>query len=66
MMHRLTIPLLLLALSACSGHTPLAEPSGPYRALNAGRWTPSEDDLRGAHATLPPGRPAPPTFEVRP
>jgi len=63
MFHRLTIPFLLLALSACSGHPPLAEPSGPFRPLNAGRWTPSEGDLRGADAPMPPIRTA---TEVRP
>ncbi|HYH37636.1 MAG TPA: hypothetical protein VD860_05400 [Azospirillum sp.] len=57
MTHRFAFPVLLLALSACSGHPPLVEPSGPFRALNAGRWTPSEDDLRGADAAAPPARP---------
>lgn len=46
MIQRLSLGLLLLALSACSGHSPLAEPSGPYRVLNADRWTPTTDDLQ--------------------
>lgn len=66
MVHRLTIPFLLLALSACAGHPTLAEPSGPFRALNAGRWTPDDDDLRGAPASPPPAHPAPPVSGVRP
>ncbi|CAO3441206.1 hypothetical protein [Azospirillum endophyticum] len=41
--------VLLLALSACSGHPSLAEPSGPVRVLNPGRWTPTADDMQPHH-----------------
>jgi hypothetical protein len=47
--------LLLLATAACAGGQPppLAEPSGPLRPLNAGRWTPTAADLRGEHPPVP-------------
>jgi hypothetical protein len=55
MNRRLALLLLPLAVSACAGgHPPLAEASGKYRALNAGRWTPTRDDLRGPRQPLPP------------
>lgn len=47
MMKRLAC-VLLLALSACAGQTGAPEPSGPYRALNPGRWTPAAGDLQPA------------------
>jgi hypothetical protein len=55
-MIRWVILLLpLLAVAACAdGHPPLAEASGPYRALNPGKWTPTPDDLRGPRLPLPP------------
>lgn len=54
-MMKLVLPLLLsLAVSACAGgHQPLGKISGKYRVLNAGRWTPTRDDLRGPRAPLP-------------
>ncbi|KFD27419.1 type IV secretion system lipoprotein VirB7 [Sphingobium yanoikuyae] len=48
------IVLVALTLSACAHHPPLAEAKGPYRPLNAGKWTPTRDDLRGPRAPLPP------------
>lgn len=47
MMKRLACALLL-ALSACAGQPEAPEPSGPYRALNPGRWTPAAGDLQPA------------------
>lgn len=47
MMKRLACALLL-ALCACAGQPGASEPSGPYRALNAGRWTPDAGDLQPA------------------
>jgi hypothetical protein len=55
MIRRLALLLIPLAVSACAGgHPKLAVPSGKYRPLNAGRWTPTRDDLRGPRAPLPP------------
>jgi len=55
MTRRLALLLIPLAVSACAGgHPKLAEASGKYRPLNAGRWTPTRDDLRGPRAPLPP------------
>jgi hypothetical protein len=54
MIQRLAFLLLPLALAACAGHPPLAEASGPLRSMNAGRWTPTADDLRGPRVPLPP------------
>ena len=48
--------LLVLAVGGCGGSHRLSEPSGPWRALNAGRWVPSADDLRGPRAPLPPAQ----------
>jgi hypothetical protein len=46
MLHRPVLLLFVLALAACADRPPLPEASGPLRALNAGRWTPGEADLR--------------------
>lgn len=55
MIRRLALLLIPLAVSACAGgHPKLAEASGRYRPLNAGKWTPTRDDLRGPRAPLPP------------
>jgi hypothetical protein len=55
MIQRVVFLLLPLAVSACAGgHPPLSEASGPYRPLNAGRWAPTRDDLRGPRAPLAP------------
>lgn len=52
---RSLLPLLLtLAVTACGGAHRLPEASGPWRALNAGRWVPVAEDLRGPRAPLPP------------
>jgi len=57
MIRRLALLLIPLAVSACAGgHPKLAEVSGKYRPLNAGKWTPTRDDLRGPRAPLPPVR----------
>ncbi|WP_109105436.1 type IV secretion system lipoprotein VirB7 [Azospirillum sp. TSO35-2] len=56
MILRLTLGLTLLALTACAGHPPLTEPSGPVRPLNAGRWTPTADDLQAASPAGEDGR----------
>lgn len=48
MKQRLACAALLLALSACAGQPGAPEPSGPYRPLNPGRWTPNAGDLRPA------------------
>lgn len=45
---------LALSLAACASHPPLAEASGPYRPLNAGRWSPTSDDLRGPRQVMLP------------
>jgi hypothetical protein len=52
-MTRRLVLLLPLALLACAGrrHPPLAEPSGPLRPLNPGRWTPTAADLRRQHSS---------------
>jgi hypothetical protein len=42
---KLTVLAALLALAACAGGEPLAEAKGPWRALNAGYWTPTAADL---------------------
>jgi hypothetical protein len=44
-MIRVATALILLALSACSGHE-LACCEGPVFALNPGNWQPSADDLK--------------------
>jgi len=54
MMPRLTLTLLLLALPGCADDAPPTDPSGPLRALNPGRWTPTADDLRAPSARLAP------------
>jgi len=57
MIRRLALLLIPLAVSACAGgHPKLAEASGKYRPLNAGKWAPTRDDLRGPRAPLPPVR----------
>lgn len=57
MIRRAVLLLPLLAVAACAGdHPPLSEASGPYRALNPGRWTPTPDDLRGPRSPLPPSQ----------
>lgn len=56
MIRLLAAAVLALSLGACAHHPPLAEASGPYRPLNAGRWTPTPDDLRGPRAPLPPAQ----------
>ncbi len=53
MIARLLPLALAAALAACAGDGRPPEPSGPWRALNAGRWTPTPDDLRGPRAPLP-------------
>ena len=56
-MSRLPIVLLLpIALVACAhrGKPPLPQAAGEYRPLNAGRWSPVRDDLRGPRAPLAP------------
>ena len=45
--------MVLLALAACAGTEGAPQPSGPFRALNAGHWTPSADELRGPVPTPP-------------
>ena len=45
----------LLALAACAASSDPPQPSGEFRALNAGRWIPTEAELRGP---LPPVLPA--------
>ena len=45
--------MALLALAACAGSEGAPRPSGPFRALNAGHWTPGEEELRGPVATPP-------------
>ncbi|ONF49431.1 hypothetical protein [Methylobacterium radiotolerans] len=55
MIRRAALLLIPLAVSACSGDRPsLAEASGPYRPLNEGRWSPTDDDLRGPRAPIAP------------
>lgn len=55
MIRRFCLALLVpIVLAGCADHPPLAEASGAIRPLNAGRWTPSADDLRGPRAPLPP------------
>lgn len=55
MIRRAVLLLIPLAVSACAGkHPPLAEASGAYRPLNAGKWTPTRDDLRGPRLPLAP------------
>jgi hypothetical protein len=48
--------LAILSLAACAHRPPLAEAKGRYRPLNAGKWTPTRDDLRGPRAPLPPAQ----------
>ena len=55
-------------LGACAQHPPLIEPSGPYRAMNAGQWTPDAADLMGPRQPIMPAQspyahpiPPPPT-----
>ncbi|WP_454888867.1 hypothetical protein [Sphingobium indicum] len=48
--------LFILSLAACAHHPPLAEAKGRYRSLNAGKWTPTRDDLRGPRAPLSPAQ----------
>jgi hypothetical protein len=52
----LTISIALLSLTGCAHRPPLAEARGGYRPLNAGKWTPTHDDLRGPRAPLPPAQ----------
>jgi len=54
MIQRIVILSLTLSLTACGNHPPLAKASGPYRALNPGRWTPTSDDLRGPRTQILP------------
>ena len=57
MIRRFYFALLLPALlPGCANHPPLAEAKGAIRPLNAGRWTPTSDDLRGPRAPLPPAQ----------
>ncbi len=57
MIRRFCIYLFLpVMLAGCANHPPLAEAKGAIRPLNAGRWTPSSDDLRGARAPLAPSQ----------
>lgn len=56
-MFRLAVTLLLpVVLVACThrGKPPLPKAAGAYRPLNAGRWSPARDDLRGPRAPLAP------------
>jgi hypothetical protein len=54
MIRRFYFALFLpVLLAGCAGH-PLAEATGSLRPLNAGRWAPTADDLRGPRAPLPP------------
>ena len=43
-------------LGACAQHPPLIEPSGPYRAMNAGQWTPDAADLMGPRQPIMPAQ----------
>jgi len=54
MIRVLAAAALALSLAACASHPPLAEPSGSYRALNPGRWSPTSDDLRGPRQVMLP------------
>jgi hypothetical protein len=55
MIRRFYLCLLLpMSLAGCADHPPLAEATGAIRPLNAGRWAPTPDDLRGPRAPLPP------------
>lgn len=55
MILRLALLVPILALpAACAGDRALPQPSGPWRALNAGQWVPAPDDLRGPRLPLPP------------
>lgn len=57
MFRALVVLLLPIALVACAnrGKPPLPRAVGEYRPLNAGRWSPVHDDLRGPRAPLAPG-----------
>ena len=57
MSRSLVILLLPVVLVACThrGKPPLPKAVGAYRPLNAGRWSPGRDDLRGPRAPLAPG-----------
>lgn len=48
-------PALLLAACASNQAKP-PDAKGAYRVLNAGRWQPTKDDLRGPRAPLPPSQ----------
>ena len=48
MARLLTLLFVPLALGGCATNASLAEASGPYRALNVGRWQPTADDLGDA------------------
>lgn len=50
----LGLTLSLLACATNKGKAP--EAAGAYRPLNAGRWQPTRDDLRGPRALLPPSQ----------
>jgi hypothetical protein len=49
-MSRMISALLLLTLAACASHPP--EASGPWRALNPGRWAAAPSDLQEAPMPL--------------
>jgi hypothetical protein len=50
------ISFAILSLSACAHRPSLVEARGAYRPLNAGKWTPTHDDLRGPRAPLTPAQ----------
>ena len=42
--------ILILVLAACSQGEPLPPIQGPWTALNASYWTPTEDELKAIQA----------------
>lgn len=56
-MIRPTVIAAALLLAACAGNKAKPpEAAGAWRPLNAGRWQPTRDDLRGPRQALPPAQ----------
>lgn len=57
MTRMVALLLLPITIAGCSGGgQALGKPTGKYRALNVGKWSPTRDDLRGPRAPLPPSQ----------
>jgi len=56
MIRNALLVLSVVSLAACAHRPPLAVAKGPYRPLNAGKWTPTHDDLRGPRSPLAPAQ----------